>query len=68
VRQLLINHGLTVTGGNPGAAVQHNTGQIVQNAGQGTVYAPLHVDGNYTAGTGTSPPRPSSPGPRSDER
>jgi ribulose-5-phosphate 4-epimerase/fuculose-1-phosphate aldolase len=26
VRQLLINHGLTVAGGNPGIAVQHNTG------------------------------------------
>ena len=33
VRQLLINHGLTVTGGNPGIAVQTNTGQIVQNTG-----------------------------------
>jgi hypothetical protein len=60
VRQLLINHGLAVTGGNPGVAVQHNPGQIVQNTGSGTVHAPFRVGGNYTAGTDTSPPRPTS--------
>jgi hypothetical protein len=49
VRQLLINHGFTETGGNPGIAVQTNTGQIVQNTGSGVVHAPFRVDGNYTA-------------------
>jgi hypothetical protein len=63
VHQLLVNHGLTVTGGNPGVAVQHNTGQIVQNTGEGTVHAPFHVGGSYTAGIDTSPPRPADPGP-----
>ena len=63
VRQLLTNHGLAVTGGNPGVAVQHNTGQIVQNTGTSTVHAPFRVGGNYTAGTDTSPPRPTEPGP-----
>jgi hypothetical protein len=58
VRQLLINHGLTVTGANPGIAVQHNTGQIIQNTGPGTVHAPFHVHGNYTAGTQPSAGRP----------
>ena len=50
VRQLLINHGLAVTGSNPGIAVQHNTGQTVQNTGHGTMHAPFQVGGNYHAG------------------
>jgi hypothetical protein len=50
VHQLLVNRGLAVTGGNTGIAVQHNTGQIVQNTGPGTVHAPFEVGGNYTAG------------------
>ena len=48
VRQLLINHGLTVTGGNPGVAVQTNTGQIAQNTGSGTMHAPVNP-GTYIA-------------------
>jgi hypothetical protein len=50
VHQLLINHGLTVTGGNPGVAVQTNTGQIVQNTGGGTVHVVHEVGGDYHAG------------------
>jgi hypothetical protein len=50
VHQLLVNHGLAITGGNTSIAVQHNTGQIVQNSGAGTVHAPFQVGGNYTAG------------------
>jgi hypothetical protein len=65
VRQLLISHGLTVAGGDPGVAVQTNTGQIVQNTGMGTVSAPFRVDGNYTAGTDTSPPPPTDREPGS---
>jgi hypothetical protein len=39
LHQLLTNHGLAVPGDNPGITVQHNTGQIVQNTGTGTVHA-----------------------------
>ena len=70
VRKLLINHGLTLTG-NPSVAVQHNSGQIVQNTGPGTVHASFRVGGDYTAGTDTSAPRPTNPEPdpgRPDER
>ena len=63
VRQLLINHGLTVTGGNPGIAVQHNTGQIIQNTGPGTVHAPYRVGGDYTAAHEPGP-GPAEPGVR----
>jgi hypothetical protein len=63
VRQLLINHGPTVTGGNIGIAVHHNTGQIIQNTGPGTVHAPFRVSGDYNAATEPSPD-PGRPGER----
>ena len=53
VHQLLINHGLSVTGANPGVAVQSNTGQIAQNTGLGTVHAPFQVAGSYYGGSVT---------------
>ena len=50
VRQLLINHGLAVTDGNPGIAVQHNTGQLIQNTGTRDTHAPFQVAGSYYTG------------------
>src|SRR3954468_5470060 len=51
VRQLLVNHGL-IAGTNSGVAVTTNRGQIISQAGSGTVHAPFHVSGDYHAGNG----------------